>query len=306
MISDYLEKEFFLSEKIYYFETENLRPEIPQRNFFEFGLCVLGAVVVHGLILLLLFYSGAALFYGIGKLPGEEVITVSLAGDSGSGLPPGEAPEAGIGDSTNLAAGPLLEDQSESDMDKTEDLSVAPTETEPPLIEELQIKPEDLAVKASRPETEPRPTKITSTLAKPRQRIENRNPAPKGVGMENKTDDRGAGQGGGGVKNGQGAGGVRGGGGQGNYGKANFSYIQKKIQRSMSYPSSAKQMGITGRVTVAFTISKNGQASNIRVIGSSGNALLDAAAVAAVNKASPFPPPPSAATINIPLVFGLK
>jgi protein TonB len=74
----------------------------------------------------------------------------------------------------------------------------------------------------------------------------------------------------------------------------------------MVYPQDAKKQGVTGTATVAFTIGGGGQVSRVRIDRSSGSQHLDEAALSAVRRAAPFPPPPAPANIAIPLVFGLK
>jgi protein TonB len=85
----------------------------------------------------------------------------------------------------------------------------------------------------------------------------------------------------------------------------NFSYIQKRVARYTIYPSRAKRTGIKGNLTVAFTINLDGTVSDILITESSGHTLLDDAGIAAVKDASPFPSPPVAARIAIPISFKL-
>jgi protein TonB len=87
---------------------------------------------------------------------------------------------------------------------------------------------------------------------------------------------------------------------------ANYKYIVRLIRRKMVYPDEPKKKGISGTTTVAFSIDQNGQVSRVRVNRSSGDALLDEAALSAVQRAAPFPPPPAPANIAIPLIFRLK
>ncbi len=61
----------------------------------------------------------------------------------------------------------------------------------------------------------------------------------------------------------------------------------------------------TGTATVSFAISGSGSLIYARLIHSSGNAAIDAAALQAVRAAAPFPPPPGGQTFNkaIPFYF---
>jgi len=82
--------------------------------------------------------------------------------------------------------------------------------------------------------------------------------------------------------------------------------VLAKLRRALRYPRNAG--GATGEVSVAFTVSAGGSVSGIRVVGSSGNAALDQAAIATVQRAAPFPPIPAEAgrsswTFTMPLGF---
>jgi TonB family protein len=64
-----------------------------------------------------------------------------------------------------------------------------------------------------------------------------------------------------------------------------------RLDRFKSYPSQAN--GAEGVVTVSFRIDRQGKVVNSQVVKSSGSSVLDAAALALVKRASPFPPPPA-------------
>jgi protein TonB len=85
----------------------------------------------------------------------------------------------------------------------------------------------------------------------------------------------------------------------------NFAYIQKRVARYTTYPSQARRSGIKGKVTVAFTINIDGTVADIVVAESSGHPVLDDAGITAVRDAAPFPKPPAAARIAIPISFKL-
>lgn len=61
-----------------------------------------------------------------------------------------------------------------------------------------------------------------------------------------------------------------------------------------------------GMVTVTFLVSPSGAASGIRVSRSSGNPVLDQAALDVVRRASPFPAPPSGASKSVTLPLRYK
>jgi protein TonB len=89
------------------------------------------------------------------------------------------------------------------------------------------------------------------------------------------------------------------------YLKANFSYIRDMIMRRIIYPERAREMGWQGKVKLSFIISADGLVKDIRILESSGVAILDRNAVETVKKASPFPRPPVAAQLIIPISYRL-
>jgi periplasmic protein TonB len=73
--------------------------------------------------------------------------------------------------------------------------------------------------------------------------------------------------------------------------------------------SAMRQGGRRGEVLVRFTVTANGGLAGISISRSSGDSEVDAAGVAIVQRAAPFPPIPAAAgrsswTFDIPLAFG--
>ena len=84
------------------------------------------------------------------------------------------------------------------------------------------------------------------------------------------------------------------------------SQVQRKLARSLRYPRAAN--GERGEVVVRFTVAAQGNASGVSIVRSSGNVVLDQAAIETVGRASPFPPIPSDAgfaskTFDFPLGF---
>ncbi|ABD06365.1 TonB-like protein [Rhodopseudomonas palustris HaA2] len=66
--------------------------------------------------------------------------------------------------------------------------------------------------------------------------------------------------------------------------------------------------GGMGTASVAFSIDRSGQVRSARLVGSSGDAALDAEAVSLVRRASPVPPPPanvggSSISLSVPIRF---
>jgi len=71
-----------------------------------------------------------------------------------------------------------------------------------------------------------------------------------------------------------------------------FARIKHQIERVWMYPSEAAQRGISGRLTLRFRISKDGNLLSARVVDKSDHTILDFAAVKAVKEAAPFYPFP--------------
>lgn len=65
--------------------------------------------------------------------------------------------------------------------------------------------------------------------------------------------------------------------------------IRAKIERAKDYPKLAKRMRLEGRPTVLFEINSDGSVKYVKVAGSSGEAILDEAAVETVKRAAPLP-----------------
>lgn len=64
------------------------------------------------------------------------------------------------------------------------------------------------------------------------------------------------------------------------------------LQRHRVYPAAARERGITGVAAVRFALAANGSVISARLARSSGESILDSAAVDMVRRASPFPPFP--------------
>src|SRR5882757_6787167 len=63
------------------------------------------------------------------------------------------------------------------------------------------------------------------------------------------------------------------------------------LERNKRYPEGAR--GAEGIAQVAFILNRQGQASENRIVKSSGNAVLDQEALEWIKRAEPFPPPPA-------------
>jgi len=87
------------------------------------------------------------------------------------------------------------------------------------------------------------------------------------------------------------------------YIKAHFLYIKDDIQKKITYPRLARKMGWEGKVVVSFIIYEDGTVINIKIVKSSGFALLDKNAVESIKKAVPFPSPPVRAELVVPVSY---
>lgn len=92
-------------------------------------------------------------------------------------------------------------------------------------------------------------------------------------------------------------------GGGGGYLKRHFSYIREIISKNLTYPDYARRMGWAGTVVVSFVVEENGDAADIKVVKSSGFKLLDANALDAIRRSSPFPRPPVKAELKLPVSY---
>jgi len=68
--------------------------------------------------------------------------------------------------------------------------------------------------------------------------------------------------------------------------------LRLRIESRKKFPESARSSHIEGRAQVRFLITSDGHVASAEVVKSSGNQILDQAAVRAVTDAAPFPKPP--------------
>ena len=82
--------------------------------------------------------------------------------------------------------------------------------------------------------------------------------------------------------------------------------MSMQLERYKRYPSQAR--GEQGETTLTFTIDRQGHLLSSRVVRSAGSAALDAAALAMLGRAQPFPAPPAGIadeqlTITVPVRY---
>ena len=88
-----------------------------------------------------------------------------------------------------------------------------------------------------------------------------------------------------------------------------LSLVRSRIEACKRYPWNARNLGWEGEVVVSFSIDATGALRGLKIDTGSGYRILDRAAIAAVTKAAPFPPPPavlsSPISIQVPIRFSL-
>jgi periplasmic protein TonB len=86
--------------------------------------------------------------------------------------------------------------------------------------------------------------------------------------------------------------------------------FRRRVQESLDYPLSARRRGLSGTVELEVLLESSGRVSAVRLISSSNHAVLDDAALRAVQRlaAEPFPAPlpRRPLRIRLPLTFELR
>jgi len=124
-----------------------------------------------------------------------------------------------------------------------------------------------------------------------------------------------SGHGSGGLTGGSGAAGygrgTGGGGGQGT-GKggginlADYNYVREAVMKNITYPEKARRMGLEGRVIISFVINEAGFINDVKILKSSGYALLDEAVREALFKVHQFRKKPERLFVQLPVEFRLR
>ncbi|WP_085032193.1 energy transducer TonB family protein [Ensifer aridi] len=84
--------------------------------------------------------------------------------------------------------------------------------------------------------------------------------------------------------------------------------VRNKLNRAFRYPAEAKRQRLRGVAHVRFTVTSGGGVASVSLAKSAGSPILDEAALAAVQRAAPFPAIPAGAgrdswVFTIPLAF---
>jgi protein TonB len=69
--------------------------------------------------------------------------------------------------------------------------------------------------------------------------------------------------------------------------------VRQSIESEWQYPEAALRYGLQGKLALEFTILGDGRLAALRLVRSSGSALLDEEGLRAIKAAAPFPPIPA-------------
>jgi TonB family protein len=267
------------------------RPARDQLDRHRLALFLLISLILHILTAAVTLGFSYLQTGGGGGAYGEQVFMVGLIEGTGESPLDSAAPEEVTEATEEAIPAETAEEVTET---VTEEIT---EEAASEIIEEPAVQPEPEAFSVLPepiPAPPPPPKAVESQPKKPSR------PAPSGQAGAGSS---GAGSSGSSGSSGSGS---SGGGDSAGYLKGHYEYIKKRIGQHLVYSPQAKRMGIQGVVTVAFVIEKDGRARDIAVRKTSGHESLDESALKAVRNASPFPPPPDAARIVIPISFSLK
>ena len=204
--------------------------------------------------------------------------------------------------------GPVAADTPEAEPDPVDETPPPPDpeavlEAPPPQVVPQAVLPPTLPKKVKPPEPKPR--------EKPPERKPPEKPRPLKKPVQKKPHPSAASQSGGGPKsdqqNANRTAAAAAGSAVSQASRATWqNEMRARIVRAQRFPPSAS--GAVGVAVVSVTFAANGSVTGARLIASSGNAALDAEAVAVMYRAAPFPPPPGgkAITQTIPLNFNRR
>ena len=90
------------------------------------------------------------------------------------------------------------------------------------------------------------------------------------------------------------------------YLKVNTQKISELIRDNLYYPMAARKRGIAGRVSVKFTLCKDGMVSDIEITGSNSDILSRAALRTIEELSGKFPKPGINITLTLPIEYSLR
>ncbi|MEM7377653.1 MAG: energy transducer TonB, partial [Pseudomonadota bacterium] len=93
--------------------------------------------------------------------------------------------------------------------------------------------------------------------------------------------------------------------------KGYLTKLLKKLARAKRYPRSARRAGVEGVATIAFRVTRDGDALNVVLVSGSGDERLDRAALELLERAKPLPRFPKdmaedALDLRLPIEYSLK
>ena len=274
------------------------------------------------IVLSLLAHAGAAKLFEPGEKPPEQALVAGgeamevavlgnafeemiQAGDPTEAVEPEEVePEEVEPTPVEVAEVPPIQSEitaeTPSDIVPTEADVILPAEEISPIVAEqpevtATVAPAETVVPEKKPEeiVKPEPEKKEAKKKPEKEKPQKKKPVKKRAGDAGKAGGiRGQGQADG-VENAVASSstGKKGAKSQafGNAAESNYTgKVRSKVQRHFRYPKSADRAGVSGTVTVGFTVSSSGGVSGLRIVKGSGSPVLDEAALNAVRGAAPF------------------
>jgi periplasmic protein TonB len=165
-----------------------------------------------------------------------------------------------------------------------------PEEVEPPqpmAVPELPPAPKPAVVLMTPPKPKPKPKKIVKEIPKPAVKRTREPPAPRTSAPPHAAETRGS-----------------------NVAEAAaWRSSWAGMNWSRHYPEAARARGEQGTVRLALTIGRSGHVISARLVGSSGSATLDQAALEMARNASGRPLPPemgSSVSLTVPVRYSIR
>jgi protein TonB len=92
---------------------------------------------------------------------------------------------------------------------------------------------------------------------------------------------------------------------QSHYVNIHLATIAQLLQENLYYPRRARKRGIEGEVVVKFTLQKDAQVTDIKIISSQNDILSRGARKTLENLSGEFPRPEEALTLTVPITYSL-
>lgn len=86
-----------------------------------------------------------------------------------------------------------------------------------------------------------------------------------------------------------------------------LALVRRRVEGNVAYPRKARMMRIEGRSVVQFVVASDGALTDLRIYATSGDALLDNAALSAIRRAQPeWGAPGRVVRLRFPIEFRLR